>query len=183
MAGKRSSEAERELPVAVGKDSMPILMPVKSHFFVKWLHAGHYQAAADIECNSCERFWTLKHIKKHMYSRGGHGKVIANMKTPVGYIAYHARRDERLINVRNLVILPEYRRQKLASLLIDELLKKTEWYDRITMCVRESNYPAHKFLAACRFKAVGVKRDYFQDEFPEGVETEDGYFFERWVKA
>lgn len=161
---------------------MPILMPVKSHFFVKWLHAGHYQAAANIECDSCERFWTQKHVKKHMYSKEGGGKVITDLKTPVGYIAYHARREERLIHVRNLVILSDYRRQGLATLLLKELLKKAG-YDKIMTCVRESNYHAHKFLAACGFKAIGVKRDHFQDQFPDGIETEDGYFFERWAKA
>lgn len=167
---------------------MPVLKPVKKHFFVKWLHAGFYAAVAELECYSCENFWSREDIARMMtcqpWDRSNkgpvhHGKVITDLKMPVGYTIYLPSRRRKSIALLNLVMHPDYRRQGLGAILLNQIqMKIGEEYHRIVADVRESNTAAHLFLRHAGFKATGVIKEFFLDEYPNHTEKEDAYHFE-----
>ena len=159
---------------------MPILKPVKSRYFIKWLNPKFFEAAADIECNSGERLWTEEIIRRCMKCHGCSGHVIVDLKKPVGYMVYKLHPKECRVNLMNAVVLPEYRRQGLGTLLLDNLRRRMIKYPAkvITTCVRETNSMAHGFLLENGFKGVGVKRGRFLERYPDEIDIEDGYLFQ-----
>ena len=160
---------------------MPIIKPVKSCYFIKWLNPKFHEHAAEIECHSGERLWNLADIQRCIRCYGCVGHVITHLKTPVGYSMYKVHKAHRRVNLLNIVVLPDFRRKGLATLLLDNLRKRLVKYgaNRITACVRETNQMAHKFLLANDFKGVGVASDRYVDVYPDVTDQEDGYLF-RW---
>jgi len=157
---------------------VPIIKPINGHYFIKWLHSGLYAAAAELECESCENFWTKAIIKQMMVDERMGGLVICDYDDPVGYIVYESSRADREICVLNLVIRSDHRRQGLGKILIDRLMSKPQ-YDTIKFYVRESNLGGHLFLKSLGFKATGVCRDFFEDVyFQDEAYKEDAYRFE-----
>lgn len=160
---------------------------VENKFSIKYLHAGHYDTAANIECFSCERFWNKEKIKALMRKREIHGRMISYKKDcPVGYMIYKSELARQRLVLLNLVILPEYRRVGLGTMLINSLtslfFRKNNKhhiprYNRLLTCVRESNTGAHYFLNQSGLNAIAVKRNCFQDRYPTSIEIEDGYIF------
>lgn len=164
---------------------MPTIKPIKDHYFIKWLHAGLYSAAAQIECDSCERFWTQRIIRNTMrrdHRMGGY--VISDLATPVGYIVFEKIHSQREICIQNLVIRSDYRRKGLGTILIDRVADKLKRKntpcptEKISIYIRESNIGGHLFLKKYGFNATGVSKEYFEDVvYGDEIQKEDAYRF------
>lgn len=164
---------------------MPTIKPIKGHYFIKWLHAGLYSAAAQIECDSCERFWTqgiIKNLMRRDHRMGGY--VISDLDNPVGYIVFEKKHSHREICVQNLVVKSDYRQKGLGSILMDRVVAKLKIKntpcptDKISIYTRESNLGAHFFLKKYGFTAIGVSKDHFEDIVYDGeIQKEDAYHF------
>ncbi len=158
-----------------------LLRPVKSHFFVKWLHPRFYEAVASLECFSCENFWTAADFKKAMAKRHSHGYVITDLMTPIGFIVFTRR--GLLGRILNLVIHSEYRRDGWGSLLLDRAKQRLleDGCSQIAVDVRETNLAAQLFLQEKGFIAKAVNQGFFQDHYEDYIEQEDGFHF-LWSK-
>jgi ribosomal protein S18 acetylase RimI-like enzyme len=159
---------------------MPRIRPVKGHYFIKYLTANYFDLAAQIECDSCEKFYSKGDIADLMGRSKIHGAIITDIKLPVGYIMWRQDRRKNTISVLNLVIKEDYRRKGLATELLKYLtgkFRKSDFrkgaFKSIVCPIRETNQAARHFLTNFGFSCSGVLRDYY-DEYGE---SEDAFCF------
>lgn len=80
----------------------------------------------------------------------------------VGYIGYWKVIDEG--HITNIAVLPEYRRRKIASAMLGEIIKtaKNEGLCLLTLEVRKSNIVAQRLYEGFGFEPLGERRDYYK---------------------
>jgi len=164
---------------------MPIIKPVlDGRYFIKWLHAGYFDAVASIECDSCENLFSKNDISELMNRNWIDGLIITDLKLPVGYIMWERSPTHKTISILNLVVRKDYRRKGLATQLMlkaSNKFKKTDFrkgkFRSITCCIRESNPVGRMFLQSKGFLCSGLLRDHFEDHYYERVEKEDAFCF------
>jgi ribosomal-protein-alanine N-acetyltransferase len=149
-----------------------LLKPVRDCLYIKWLHAGLYKHAAALESHSSENFLTENDIRKLMRKKYGMGGfVIAEINKSVGYTIYE--QSKSVLKILNLVVHQDFRRQGIASLLMDRLMTRKEWTS-MEVFVRESNLNAQLFFKSHGFLATGVHRNYFETN-----KVEDAFHFRK----
>lgn len=69
------------------------------------------------------------------------------------------------LEIYNLAVREEFRREKVASRLMNRLLKlrKLKTIEKIHLEVRESNRTAQKFYHRQSFKIIGVRRNFYNN--------------------
>lgn len=156
---------------------------IKSQLYCKGLHSSLFQSAAALECYSCENFWTESDIAHLMSSPHVGGLVFSKHLTSVAYIVYELNPALGEITLLNLVVHPDFRRQKLATDFINCLSKMSKLRNMTSIVanVRESNLAAHLFLKSNGFVATGVVPRYFQDVYEYTSEVEDAYSFKKEI--
>ena len=87
----------------------------------------------------------------------------------VGYIGYWNVLNEG--NITNIAVLPEYRRQKIASKLLEYAIKNAiaENLSLMTLEVRKSNEPAKNLYAKFGFEPLGIRKDYYHKPLEDAV--------------
>ena len=87
----------------------------------------------------------------------------------VGYIGYWNVLNEG--NITNIAVLPEYRRQKIASKLLEYAIKNaiSKKLSLLTLEVRKSNEPAKNLYAKFGFKPLGIRKDYYHKPLEDAV--------------
>ena len=158
---------------------MPRIKPVLGHYFIKYLSSNYFDLVAQIECDSCENFYSKADICCFMKESGVHGLIITDIKLPVGYIMWQQNRSRNTLFVMNLVISRYYRRKGLATQLIRKLtgkFRKSNYrkgvFRSITCPIRETNQVARSFLVNFGFLCSGVLRNHY-----ECGESEDAFNF------
>lgn len=151
---------------------MAVLSPIRSHYFVQWFHSRYFQAAANLECYSCENFWTVDDFRQVLTKGTSQGYILEDLMTPFGFIVF--KNLGKQARILNLVVHPDYRRCGWGTTLIDRTKVN---FESVAMDVRESNLGAHLFLKQNGFQATKVSKGYFKDVYEEHVEQEDGFRF------
>ena len=82
-------------------------------------------------------------------------------RTPVGFCSFWLVVDE--LHINNLAVLPDLRRQGIATMLLDFVITKGVGLGarRATLEVRRSNDPARWLYERKGFTVSGVRRDYY----------------------
>ncbi len=80
----------------------------------------------------------------------------------VGFIAGDPRRTEGMAWIATLGVLPEYRRQGIARLLLQECEKRLT-APRLRLCVRLDNAPAIRLYEQESYLRVGTWTKYYND--------------------
>jgi ribosomal-protein-alanine N-acetyltransferase len=80
----------------------------------------------------------------------------------VGFIAGDPRRDEGMAWIATLGVLPEYRRQGIARLLLQECEKHLH-STRLRLCVRLENQAAIRLYEQEGYLTVGTWTKYYND--------------------
>jgi len=118
-----------------------------------------------------ERYWSDYTFINYLKMKNGVGKVIEQDGCIVGYALY--RYHKKFLGVLRIVVHPQYRRNKVATHLIDDI--KSRLKDReLIMSVRESNLEGQLFLRSLGFKAIKIHKDFYTSY---GV-VEDGYIMQ-----
>ena len=107
--------------------------------------------------------WTREQLSVQMAAHNCVFLVATNDEGRVlAYVSLSCVLDEGYIN--NIAVSPDCRGQGIAELLLDALSKEAKSRELIfmTLEVREGNTPAIKLYEKHGFKAVGLRRDYYQ---------------------
>ena len=87
----------------------------------------------------------------------------------VGYISVFITEDEAYIN--NIAVLDEFRKQKIASNLLDQMIQyvKSVKCSFITLEVRESNLPAISLYKKFGFENVAIRKNYYDKPIENAI--------------
>lgn len=87
----------------------------------------------------------------------------------VGYAGMWIVNDES--HITTLAVDPDYRKQKLATLLLDKLITKAlaKGVDRMTLEVRPSNNAAQALYRKHGFRQLGIRKNYYIDTGEDAV--------------
>ena len=105
--------------------------------------------------------WTEQNIISQLPDENHVFLVALSGETVVGYVGMMTVLDEGYI--ANVAVTSAFRRQNIADLLIDELVRRAQARDLsfVTLEVRESNAPARALYEKHQFKTVGVRKNYY----------------------
>ena len=75
------------------------------------------------------------------------------------------------LHINNLAIRPEYRRRRLATILLEQVLERAraEGGERATLEVRRSNHAARALYEGLGFRVRGVRRDYYAEPVEDAL--------------
>ena len=156
-----------------------IIKPVRGSIFIKWLHPSLVTDAACLECYSCENMWGKPDFLKLLKTEAVGGYLATNIDSPTGFLVYENQPDEDQVQILNLVMHPEFRREGIATMMIEKVkgVRRALKFDKVSIVVRESNLSGHLFLKKNGFVCDSVLKSYFVDEYEHELEREDGYQF------
>ena len=137
---------------------------------IRWLIRNDLDDVMAIERSSFAKPWTRKEIHVALAQRNCIGCVYDVDREVRGYMLYDLQRGS--LTICNLAVHPDYRRQGIATALIQRLKDKLSQDRRthITTMVSEHNTDAQLWLRSCGFRCIRVHRGHF------GA-THDGYEF------
>lgn len=149
---------------------------VKKTLTIRWIQPNDVNQVLEVNTTSCEHFWDKEYIGKLFNTDNVIGVGAFMGEKLVGFMVLHFDHTNHEVQMLNLVIIPEFKRKKIGSRLMAKAKTFNPHYN-IVLVVRETNLIAHKFLKASSFRAVGVSKNFFEDEWKSGDEKEDGYIF------
>ena len=146
----------------VSKQTIPV--------HVRWFTRRDMAEVMDIEGDSFEYPWSESDFIRVFHHCIG--MVAEHDEQVAGYMIYelHAKH----LDVLNFAVAPRFRRQGVGAALAANLVSKlsTGKRNRITLEIRDSNLAGHLFFQSQGFRAVGVRRDAYEDT------SEDAYLFQ-----
>lgn len=159
------------------KDFGMLVKPAQGDVFLSWMSRQYVREVMNIEKSSCELFWEEQDLVKCLRTRNCIGLVATRCEQVMGYMVYELHKTE--VSLLNLVVHPKFRRQGIGTLFLNKLKAKLtpERRQRVSYEVRESNLDGHLFLKANGFRATGIQKNFFIDEYAEQTKKEDAYSF------
>ncbi|MBE0427316.1 MAG: ribosomal protein S18-alanine N-acetyltransferase [Nitrospirae bacterium] len=129
---------------------------------IREMHEDDIPEILRIERMSFPTPWTEAAFINEIYKPYALTRVVLQKNNVIGYICVNRVLNEG--HILNLAVHPEFRRQGIASMLMQELLKelKNKGCRFIYLEVRVSSLGARKFYERFGFKVVGARRDYYQ---------------------
>jgi len=120
-------------------------------------------AVLEIEESSFTNPWTLDMYAAELRAEGVSFIYLARDKfrRPAGFCAFWRVMDE--LHINNLAVLPAFRRQGVASLLLSYVLREgvSLGARSATLEVRRSNEPARRLYERFGFSVAGIRREYY----------------------
>lgn len=71
--------------------------------------------------------------------------------------------------VTNIAVLPEYRRQKIATILAEKMLEICKEDEQIVLEVRKSNSIAISFYKKLGFEDAGIRKRFYHNPDEDGI--------------
>lgn len=110
----------------------------------------------DIEHMSYENPSTIKFFEKHLKNT----LVCVDKRKIKGYIVYAVTSDN-YIEILNMAVSPQYRRDGVATLLIN-IFKDNAEFEGIFAYCSEKNFPYQCFLRKCGINCKKVHKNYYE---------------------
>jgi len=122
-------------------------------------------AILDIEEISFSIPWSKQDFLNEMYKKSALSKVAVFEGNIIGYICLNFRLQE--CHILNLAVQPDFRRQGVASVLMEEAMMELKKRGCVFMYlkVRVSNTGAQRFYELFGFKAEGIRKKYY--DYPD----------------
>jgi ribosomal protein S18 acetylase RimI-like enzyme len=128
---------------------------------LRWLQKEWIHEASKLEWSSSEKFWNIDHFHSILSNKDNRKNVIPLVcivdDNIAGYNVYKLSKNS--YNIINLVVNPEYRRQGIGSLLVQNIVTKLETNSDksfIKVRVRDTNEIACEFLESQDFRFAAV---------------------------
>lgn len=123
------------------------------------MKAEHINEVENIEKICFVHPWLRDDLEQQLNLDTSHFVVATVDEKVVGYMGLQIFSGEGYVT--NVAVLPEYRRQGIAKMLIEKQLQNEMSF--ITLEVRESNLPAIKLYESCGFENVGIRPKFYTD--------------------
>lgn len=123
------------------------------------MKAQHINEVENIEKICFAHAWTRADLEAQLTLDTSHFVVATVDEKVVGYMGLQVFCGEGYVT--NIAVLPEYRRQGIAKMLIEKQLQNEMSF--ITLEVRESNLPAIKLYESCGFENVGIRPKFYSN--------------------
>ena len=122
-------------------------------------------AILDIEEISFSIPWSKQDFLNEMYRKNALSKIAVFEGSIIGYICLDYRPQQ--CHILNLAVHPDFRRQGVASVLIEEAMMELKKRGCVFMYlkVRVSNTGAQRFYELFGFKAEGIRKKYY--DYPD----------------
>lgn len=117
----------------------------------------HLDGVVNIENICFAHPWSKADLERQLNLDTSHFAVATLDGYVVGYMGLQIFSGEGYVT--NVAVLPEYRRQGIAKMLIEKQLQNDMSF--ITLEVRESNLPAIKLYESCGFENVGIRPKFY----------------------
>lgn len=135
--------------------------------------ATKYLLAIDQQSFSEHDAWSVSTFERFLKNQDVQLLAAKIDQTIVGYILVFKVIDQ--MEILSVAVLQAYRRQKIASQLIDQLIKINPEVERIYLEVRTSNLAAIKTYQENHFKIINQRIDYYSQP------TENALVMERQI--
>ena len=119
----------------------------------------HLDSVVNIENICFANPWSRADLEQQLNLDTSHFAVATLDGNVVGYMGLQIFSGEGYVT--NVAVLPEYRRQGIAKMLIEKQLQNEMSF--ITLEVRESNLPAIKLYESCGFENVGIRPKFYSN--------------------
>lgn len=123
----------------------------------------HIEQVAKLEKNVFNIPWSKKMFEDELKNALAIYVVAVDGERVVGYGGlWHVINEG---HITNIAVLPEYRRQGVATMIIDKISQLAIEKEMIglTLEVRTSNFPAKKLYTKLGFKLEGIRKEYYSD--------------------
>jgi [ribosomal protein S18]-alanine N-acetyltransferase len=131
--------------------------------YIRWRNPIDMPFVLAIEKDSFEFPWTEADFHKCLQHKMVICMVAEHNGIAVGFMVYELRKTR--IHILNFAVAKEHRRRAVGSQMIAKLKAKlcTQRRRSIVLEVRETNLAAQLFFRELGFKAIAVKRRFYQD--------------------
>lgn len=138
---------------------------------IRWMIRRDMPRILEIESESFEHPWSEEDFLRCLRQRMVIGMVAEIHDRVVGYEIHEAHKTT--IDLLNIAVDPEYRRQRIGTQLLQKLISKLSPRGRkIGLMITESNLDGQLFFRELGFRAKSVAPDFFERT------GEDAYFME-----
>ena len=121
------------------------------------MNSQHLDGVVNIENICFANPWSRDDLEQQLNLDTSHFAVATVDEKVVGYMGLQVFSGEGYVT--NVAVLPEYRRQGIAKMLIEKQMQNEMSF--ITLEVRESNLPAIKLYESCGFENVGIRPKFY----------------------
>ena len=130
---------------------------------IRWMIRRDMPEVLAIEHAGFDLPWTEEEFLRVLRQRNCIGMVAELGERVVGFMIYELHKSK--LHILDFAVHPEYRRQGVASQMVEKLVGKLSSHrrTRIVLHVRETNLPAQVFFRGQSFRAVEVVREHYQD--------------------
>ncbi len=141
-----------------------------SSVLIRWLIRRDMDEVLAIERGSFEYPWTEEEFLCCLRQRNCIGTVAERDHRIVGFMIYELHQS--MLRILNFAVSPDHRREGIGRQMVQRLIDKLSQQRRreIVLEVRETNLAAQLFFGACRFRALSVLRNHYDDTL------EDAYY-------
>ena len=71
--------------------------------------------------------------------------------------------------ITNIAVLPEYRKQRVASKMLEKIIEECKDTYQVILEVRESNIPAICLYEKYGFKKAGIRKNFYHSPLENGI--------------
>ncbi len=142
---------------------------------LKEMTSSYTEGVFNVGKLSLKEAWSLDSINKELDNKNAKYIVaVTENNEVVGFIGLWIVLDEG--DITNVAVHPNYRKQKIASLLIEYVINNMKNWDisSLTLEVRKSNIPAQNLYKKFNFNVSGIRKNFYSDN------NEDAYIM--WLK-
>ncbi|MDY3829210.1 MAG: ribosomal protein S18-alanine N-acetyltransferase [Clostridium sp.] len=142
---------------------------------LKEMTSSYTEGVFNVGKLSLKEAWSLDSINKELGNKNAKYIVaVTENNEVVGFIGLWIVLDEG--DITNVAVHPNYRKQKIASLLIEYVINNMKNWNisSLTLEVRKSNIPAQNLYKKFNFNVSGIRKNFYSDN------NEDAYIM--WLK-
>ena len=144
---------------------------------LKEMTSSYTEGVFNVGKLSLKEAWSLDSINKELDNKNAKYIVaVTENNEVVGFIGLWIVLDEG--DITNVAVHPNYRKQKIASLLIEYVINNMKNWNisSLTLEVRKSNIPAQNLYKKFNFNVSGIRKNFYSDN------NEDAYImWKRYV--